>query len=55
MVVYAFFNNLVPIVMQRFNRPRMRRLLAQLEKKNLLKGETSENYGTPKTLSHSYE
>lgn len=34
MVAYAFLNNLVPIIMQRFNRPRMRRLLAQLEKKS---------------------
>ena len=31
MVVYAFLNNLVPIILQRFNRPRMRRLIAQLE------------------------
>lgn len=55
MVAYAFINNLVPIVLQRFNRPRMRKLLAQLEKKILLKGENPEIYGTPKTLSHSYE
>lgn len=27
MVAYAFLNNLVPIIMQRFNRPRMRKLL----------------------------
>jgi glycosyl-4,4'-diaponeurosporenoate acyltransferase len=32
MVIYAFLNNLVPIIAQRFNRPRMRKFLAQLEK-----------------------
>lgn len=32
-VAYAFLNNIVPIIVQRFNRPRIRRLLAQLEKK----------------------
>jgi len=36
MVVYAFLNNLVPIILQRFNRPRMRRLIAHLEMKSLL-------------------
>ena len=39
MVAYAFLNNLVPIILQRFNRPRMRKLLTQIEKKNLQKGE----------------
>jgi glycosyl-4,4'-diaponeurosporenoate acyltransferase len=34
MVLYAFLNNLVPIILQRFNRPRMRRLLAQLQMQN---------------------
>ncbi len=34
MVFYAFFNNLVPIILQRFNRPRIRKLIAQLELKN---------------------
>lgn len=29
MVAYAFLNNLVPIVMQRFNRPRIRKFLAK--------------------------
>jgi glycosyl-4,4'-diaponeurosporenoate acyltransferase len=32
MVAYAFLNNLVPIILQRFNRPRMRKLIVQLEK-----------------------
>ncbi len=35
MVLYAFLNNLVPIVMQRFNRPRMRKLLAQIKRRNI--------------------
>lgn len=34
MVTYAFLNNIIPIIMQRFNRPRMRKLLAQYQKKN---------------------
>ena len=35
MVLYAILNNLVPIIMQRYNRPRMRRLIAQREKNPL--------------------
>jgi len=31
MIAYAFLNNIVPIIMQRYNRPRMRKLLARLE------------------------
>jgi glycosyl-4,4'-diaponeurosporenoate acyltransferase len=31
-LAYAFLSNLVPIILQRFNRPRMRRLLTQLER-----------------------
>ncbi len=33
MVFYAFANNIVPIIMQRYNRPRARKLLSQMEKK----------------------
>ena len=32
MVAYALLNNSVPIILQRYNRPRMRKLLAQLER-----------------------
>ena len=32
MVVYAFLNNIVVIVLQRFNRPRMRRLLSRMQR-----------------------
>ena len=51
MVAYAFINNLVPIILQRYNRPRMRKLLARLEKKTLKKGIP---YVSQKELSHSY-
>ncbi len=33
MVAYAFANNFVPIIMQRYNRPRVRKLIAWLESK----------------------
>lgn len=33
MVLYAFLNNLIPIVLQRYNRPRLRKLLAIAERK----------------------
>jgi glycosyl-4,4'-diaponeurosporenoate acyltransferase len=36
MVLYAFLNNLIPIVLQRYNRPRMRKLLAIAERKQSL-------------------
>jgi glycosyl-4,4'-diaponeurosporenoate acyltransferase len=32
MVFYAVFNNFFPIVLQRFNRPRIRRILAQVQR-----------------------
>lgn len=54
MVVYAFLNNLVPIILQRFNRPRIRRLLAQLEKKNALGlADSSLNYLSQNALVNS--
>ncbi len=55
MVAYAFLNNLVPIIMQRYNRPRVRKLLAQLERKNLQKGEFPVIYAPQQAFSHSYE
>jgi glycosyl-4,4'-diaponeurosporenoate acyltransferase len=54
MVAYAFLNNLVPIIMQRFNRPRMRNMLARLEKDIKEKGSIYVSYATQKELSHSY-
>ena len=50
-VAYAVLSNLVPIILQRYNRPRMRKLLAQLEKKPIIKGIP---YVPQKELSHSY-
>jgi glycosyl-4,4'-diaponeurosporenoate acyltransferase len=54
-VVYAFLNNLVPIIMQRFNRPRMRDMLSRLEKDIKTKGSIYVLHTTPKELSHSYQ
>ncbi len=51
MVAYAVLSNLVPIIAQRYNRPRMRKLLAQLEKKPIKKGTP---YVPQQELSHSY-
>jgi len=52
MVAYALISNLVPIILQRYNRPRIRRLLDQVEKKNPGKGAI---YVVPqKEFSHSY-
>ena len=55
MLAYAFLNNLVPIVLQRYNRPRMRKLLAKIEKKNLKKDESSILHATQETFSYSYK
>jgi glycosyl-4,4'-diaponeurosporenoate acyltransferase len=35
MVAYAFLNNLVPIIMQRYNRPRIRKFLAKARQRAL--------------------
>ncbi len=51
MVAYAVISNLVPIIAQRYNRPRVRKLLAQLEKKPIQKGTP---YVPQQELSHSY-
>lgn len=44
MVLYAFLNNLVPIVLQRFNRPRMRKLLSIVEKQYQYQNEPELAY-----------
>lgn len=44
MVLYAFLNNLVPIILQRYNRPRMRKLLAIIESKQNLKLENETEF-----------
>jgi glycosyl-4,4'-diaponeurosporenoate acyltransferase len=51
MVAYAALNNLVPIILQRYNRPRMRSLLALLEKKPIQKGMP---YVPQQELTHAY-
>jgi glycosyl-4,4'-diaponeurosporenoate acyltransferase len=54
MVAYAVANNLVPIVMQRYNRPRMRKMLAQLQKTIPQRQELYVNLESNQTLSNSY-
>jgi glycosyl-4,4'-diaponeurosporenoate acyltransferase len=55
MLVYAILNNLVPIVMQRYNRPRVFRVLAQLERKSKQKSEIEISYESQTALLNSYE
>jgi len=54
MVAYAFLNNLVPIILQRYNRPRIRELLAHLERKTPQQGSILVSYAPQKEISHSY-
>ncbi len=51
MVAYTFLSNLVPIILHRYNSPRMHKLLAQLENKPVKKGNP---YVPQQELSHSY-
>ncbi len=55
MMAYAVLNNLVPLVMQRYNRPRARRLLYQLEQKSGKKNGITVIYEPQKTLTPSYQ
>ncbi|MHB8134950.1 MAG: glycosyl-4,4'-diaponeurosporenoate acyltransferase CrtO family protein [Anaerolineaceae bacterium] len=55
MIAYAILNNLVPIVMQRYNRPRVYKVLAQLERKLKQKSEIVFSYEPQTALSNSYE
>lgn len=55
MVVYAILNNMVPIVMQRYNRPRVRKVLTQLERKSKQEGEISVSYAPQPALLNSYQ
>lgn len=54
MVAYAIANNLVPIVMQRYNRPRVRKMLAQIKKSLPQNMETYATLEPNQALSHSY-
>ncbi len=55
MLGYAIVNNIVPIIMQRYNRPRARKLLAQMERKLKLDEKPQIVYESPTTYSHSYQ
>ena len=55
MVAYAVLNNLIPIIMQRYNRPRIRKLLARLEEIEQKKVMEIRIYEPQKAFSHSYE
>ena len=55
-VAYAILSNLPLIILQRYNRPRMRRLLAQQEKKTVKKDSsyTPKQELSKQELTHSY-
>lgn len=55
MVAYAVLNNLIPIMMQRYNRPRIRKLLARLEEIEKKKAMETGIYEKQEAFSHSYE
>lgn len=55
MVAYAVVNNMVPIIMQRYNRPRARKLLAHIQKESMQEMEPLLQFGPQQTLSHSYK
>lgn len=54
MVFYAVLNNLFPIIVQRYNRPRMHHLLNQMRRKSPTKVIISEKCEKEKIYSHSY-
>ncbi len=54
-VLYAILNNLVPIILQRYNRPRMRKLLAQLERRQPQEDEPFTFHAAQQTFSDSYQ
>ncbi len=53
MVIYAILNNIVPIIMQRYNRPRMRKLIAQLERNIQVDYSTFPSPAPNPVLTHS--
>jgi len=55
MVAYAVLNNLIPIILQRYNRPRIRKLLARLEEMEREKTMELGIYEAQQAFSHSYE
>ena len=55
MVIYAVLNNLVPIIMQRYNRPRIQKLLAKVEKKQQEPLPIQVHFEPQKEYSHIYQ
>jgi glycosyl-4,4'-diaponeurosporenoate acyltransferase len=55
MVAYAVANNIIPIIMQRYNRPRIQKLLDQLERKSRRKSEPAAVYEPQPAFSNSYQ
>ena len=54
MVVYAVLNNLVPIIMQRFNRPGIQSLLKRLQKRASLESDNYSPRESQKALISSF-
>lgn len=52
MVAYAFANNLVPIIMQRYNRPRVQKLLKKMDSSLIVNGNTRMTYEPKEILYH---
>ncbi|NMB54960.1 MAG: glycosyl-4,4'-diaponeurosporenoate acyltransferase [Leptolinea sp.] len=55
MMAYAVANNMVPIIMQRYNRPRVRRMLEHLQKNSSSRMEHMIKLDAQEALSHSYQ
>lgn len=55
MVVYAVANNLVPIITQRYNRPRIRKLLNHIREKSSQAFDIDVQFELPQTLSNIYQ
>lgn len=55
MVVYAFANNMVPIIMQRYNRPRIQKLLNTIEHKQKEQMELRVQFEPHKVYTHLYQ
>ena len=54
MVLYAVLNNLVPIIMQRFNRPRIQKLLTKIQKKSFIEADCYSHHESQNALLNPY-
>lgn len=55
MVAYAFTNNLIPIIMQRYNRPRIRKMIKVLERSaSTFVFDVDQKADNEETPAHSY-